>query len=199
MPLLSCFRVLCSVLVLFILGSCKPAIHSFKVSPLVITGDQKVQIDLDVKGKSSLEFNEHLSVDSVQLLEFTLIATKAGKEARKTVQVQKLKPQAPLDIAFVTGSFEGDMVVASGEKNNNQWSSFQIVSVSSPMSRDITVTHMGRTAIVKSDGSPSLDLSGTTAGGQWSLKTRLTDGEKADSTKIPQELKIRAVIKPLNP
>ena len=195
----NCYCLRYFILVLFVIGSCKPAIHSFKVSPLVITGDQKVEIELDVKGSPSLEFNEHLSPDSVQLLEFTLVATKDGKEARKTVQVQKLKSQAPIDIAFATSSIEGDMVLAAGENNNNQWANFQIVSVSSPMAREILVTHMERSATLKSDGSPSLDLAGTKAGGQWSLKTRLTESEKADSSKIPQELKIRAIIKPSNP
>jgi hypothetical protein len=97
----------------------------------VITGDQKVTIDLNVKGEPSMEFNEHYSVDSIQLFEFTLIASKAGKEARKTVQVQKLKPLAPIEIAFATSSLDGDMVAATGENNNNQWSNFQIVTVPS--------------------------------------------------------------------
>ena len=198
MPFQSYLRLLLYS-ILFLFASCKPAIHSFNVSPLIITGDQTVHIDMDVKGKPSLEFNEHLSVDSVQLLEYTLIATRAGKETRKTIQVQKRKPQAPLDITFTTSSLEGDMVVAAGENNNNQWANFQVVSVKSPMSREIIVTHVGRTATLKADGSPSQDLSGTTAGGQWTLKTRLMADEKADSSKIPQELKIRAVIKPLNP
>jgi hypothetical protein len=199
MPFPNYFRPLYLVLIFLVFTSCKPAITSFTVTPLVITGDQKVKIDLDVKGEPSLEFNEHLSVDSVQLLEFTLIASKAGKEARKTVQVQKLKSLAPVEIAFATSSLDGDMVLATGENNNNQWRNFQVVSVSSPMSRDIMVTHDGRSATLKSDGSVSLDLSGTMAGGQWSFKTRLTPGEKADSTKIPQELRIRAIIKPSNP
>ena len=198
MPFPRCLRIFCIILIFFILNCCKPAIHSFRVSPLVITGDQKVRIDMDVKGTAFLEFNEHLSQDSVQLLEFTLIATEAGKEARKTIQVQKLKPLAPVDITFATSQREGDMVIASGENNNNQWSSFQIVSVSSALSRDITVVHSGRTAELKADGSSSLDLSGTAAGGEWLLKTRLSASEKADSSKIPQELKIRAVIKPSN-
>jgi hypothetical protein len=187
------------VLTVFALASCKPAITSFRVSPLVITGDQKVKIDLDVDGKPSMEFNEHLSVDSVQLLEFTLIATKNGKEARRTVQVQKLKPSASIVIAFETTGLEGDSVTAAGENNNSQWADFRIVSVSSSMSRDIMVAHEGRTATLKSDGSPSMDLSGTTAGGQWSLRTRLTPSEKTDSTRIPQELSIKAIIKPANP
>ena len=193
-----CLRFLFVILIAFIFGSCKPAIRSFHVSPLVITGDQKVHIDLDVKGIPSLEFNQHLSPDSIQLLEFTLISTKAGKEARKTVQVQKMKPQASIDITFSTNKIEGDMVIASGENNNNQWSNFQIVSVSTPISRELLVTHGGRTVTLQADGSSSSDLSGTTAGGEWSFKTRLTANEKADSSKIPQELKIRAVIKPSN-
>lgn len=194
MPFPNSFRLLHFVLILLALCSCKPVIHSFKVSPPIIAGDQTVHIDMDVKGKPSLEFNEHLSVDSVQLLEFTLIAKKAGKVARKTVQVQKLKPEPQIDITFSTSRIEGDTVVASGENNNNQWADFQVILVSSRMGREIIVSHMGRTVTLKSDGSPSRDLSGTTAGGQWSLKTRLTAKEKADSTQIPQELKIRAVI-----
>lgn len=194
-----CLRFLSIILIAFIFGSCKPAIRSFRVSPLVITGDQKVHIDMNVKGESSLEFNEHISPDSVQLLEFTLIATKAGKEARKTVQVQKMKPDVSIDITFATNKREGDMVIASGENNTNQWGKFPIISVMTPLSRELIITHSGRTVTLKSDGSPSSDLSGTTAGGEWSFKTMLAANEKADSSKIPQELKIRAVIKPSNP
>lgn len=193
------FRLFYLILIFAICSSCKPAIHSFRVTPLVITGDQKIHIALDVKGTASLEYNEHFSPDSIQLLDFTLIVNKGGKEERKNVQVQKLKSLAPLNITFATSKLDGDFVEASGENNNNQWSNFQIVSVSSVMSRDIMVSHSGRMAELKSDGSSSQNLSGTTAGGNWSLKTRLTTSEKADSSKIPQELKIRAVIKPSNP
>ncbi|WP_221392864.1 hypothetical protein [Dyadobacter sp. NIV53] len=199
MPFSNCFRLVSVFLFLFLISSCKPTIHTFRVSPLVITGDQKVLIDFDAKGTPALEFNEHLSTDSVQLLEFTLVVTKAGKEARKTIQVQKLKSQSPLDITFATSSISGDTVIASGENNNDQWSDFQIVSVSSAMARDLTVIHSGRTVELKADGSASKDLSGTTAGGEWSFKTKLSASEKADSTKIPQELQIKAVIKPSNP
>ena len=194
-----CVRLVSGIFIFLLFGACKPAIRSFQVTPLVITGDQKVRIELDAKGTSALEFNEHFSPDSIQLLEFTLIATKAGKEARKTVQVQKLKSLAPIDITFATSKLDGDTVIASGENNSNQWSRFQIVSVSTSMSRIITVVHSNRTAQLKSDASSSQDLAGTTAGGEWLLKTRLTASEKADSSKIPQELKIRAVIKPSNP
>lgn len=192
------YRLLYAIAFVLVFCSCKPVIHSFRVTPLVITGDEKVRLEWDVEGKPSLEFNEHTSVDSVQLLEYTLVVTRGGKVARQTVQVQKRKPQAPIEISFFTNKREGDSVIASGENNINQWNGFQVVSVSSASSRDLVVTHSGRSAVLKADGANSPAFSGTPAGGEWFFKTRLTAIEIADSTKIPQELKIKAVIKPSN-
>jgi hypothetical protein len=198
MPFINNPRLFYAILIVLIFGSCKPVIHSFNVSPLVITGDQKVHIDWDVQGKPALEFNEHLSIDSVQLLEYTLIVTRGGKEARRTVQVQKMLTESTIKIIFSTSRLAGDTVIASGENNNTQWSNFQVVSVSSASSRDLVVTHSGLTATLKGDGSSSSVFSGTTAAGEWIFKTLLTASEKADSTKIPEKLKIKAAIKPLN-
>lgn len=197
MSISSFLHFLCTFLILCLAGCRKPVIRSFQVSPLVITGDQKVHIDLHVKGKTSLEFNEHLSSDSIQLLEYTLIATKAGKEARKTIQVQKLKPSALIDIAFATNSLQGDMVVASGENNTTQWNGFQIVSVGAS-ARDLTIVHGGRTALVKANEAFATDFSGTSVAGEWLFRTRLTADEQADSSRIPQQLSIKAFIKPSN-
>jgi len=198
MPFSNCIRLLCTILILLTISSCKPSISYFRVSPLVITGDQKVSLEWDAKGTPAMEFNEHMSVDSVQLLEYTLIVTKAGKEARRTMQVQKMRSDASIEITFATNKMEGDTVIASGENNNNQWAGFQIVSVSSPMQREVAVSHSGRSATLN-PGSSSSSLSGTNAGGEWIFKTKLTESEKSDRTKIPQELKIRAVIKPSTP
>jgi hypothetical protein len=60
MPFINNPRLFYAILIVLIFGSCKPVIHSFNVSPLVITGDQEVHIDWDVQGNASMEFNEHL-------------------------------------------------------------------------------------------------------------------------------------------
>lgn len=178
-------------------STCKPVIHSFNVTPTVITGDEKVLVTWEAEGKPSLEFNEHLSVDSVPLLEYTLIVTRGGKEARRTVQVKKMHAVNTIDIAFNTTQRIGDTVVANGENNGNQWRDFQVISVSSAASRDIIVTHSGRTATVLANGSPSSFFSGTAVGGEWTFKALLQVNEKLDSTKIPERLQIKAVIKSL--
>jgi hypothetical protein len=198
MPFINNSRLFYAILIVLIFGSCKPVIYSFNVSPLVITGHQKVHIDWDVQGKPSMEFDEHVSVDSVQLLEYTLIVTRGGKEARRTIQVQKMRIESMIEITFSTSRLEGDTVIASGENNNAQWSNFQVTSISSASLRDLVVTHSGRTATLKGDGSSSSLFSGTTAAGEWIFKTLLTASEKADPTKIPEKLKIKAAIKPLN-
>jgi hypothetical protein len=115
-----------------------------------------------------------------------LIVTRGGKEARRTIQVQKMRPVSSIEITFSTSRLEGDTVVASGENNNEQWGNFQVVSVSSTSLRDLVVTHSGRSTTLKGDGSSSSVFVGTTAGGEWIFKTLLTASEKADPTKIPK-------------
>lgn len=175
--------------------SCKPVVHSFTAVPNPVVDTQKVQLNWKVSGTPTLEFNEHVSVDSVHLLEFTLIVKKGEKEARQTIQVQKVNQTNTIQIAFVTSRREGDTVIASDKNNANQWGKFGVVSVSAASSRDLIVVHDGRTATLKADGSPSAAFANTSAGGDWTFKTILTAEEKADPTKIPEQLKISAIIR----
>ena len=186
-------------LALFVLHACKPVIRSFLVTPLTITDTQKVFLNWDIKGTGHIEFNEHKSVDSIDLLQFTLLVKRGMQEARKSIEVMKLKSIDTIDVAFETIRRQGDTIEANGENNVERFKNFKVVTVLSAMNRVLLISHEGREADLSPDGQPSSIFAGTLAGGCWNFRTKLTQKEILDSSIIPPQLSIKIVIKPLKP
>ncbi len=184
------------VIVIGKLQSCKPEIHSFTATPKIVINNQKVHLEWKVSGTPTIEFEEHLSQDSIMLLKFDLIVKKGDKEVRSTQIVERFKDT--IMIVFATTKVDGEFVIAEGERDFAKWSNFQIVSVNTEMPRELIISHSNVIAIVSASGIPSAELKGTTASGTWVLKTRMTKNEINTPSERPNELTIRATIKPVN-
>lgn len=188
-------HIIILVLAFVFFCSCSsPFIHSFTVVPHTITGKDTVQINWNVSGEPTLLYHEKTAQDSTRLIEFTLVVHKKDRDSTRVVQVVRLPAGSSTQIIFST-QLSGDTLVAKGIKNITKWSGFNIVAISSVLSRALMVEHGGKTAILDKDGTLSDVFANMTVAGEWTIKTLLTDAEKLDKSKIPEELKINASIK----
>src|SRR3954466_11531063 len=123
--------------VFFCVGSCKPVIHSFKVTThdttqvRKITTSDTLKVNWDVKGKPTLLVSERPSTDSVtRILEMKLVVEKGKKEANQVIQVEVLPEKSTTSITF-RSKLRGDTLLADDIKNPGVWGDrFEISSVS---------------------------------------------------------------------
>ncbi|MEO5892735.1 MAG: hypothetical protein ABIQ31_20975 [Ferruginibacter sp.] len=181
--------------------SCKPVIHSFKVTThdtvtvRRMTADDTLKVNWDVKGKPTLLVHEAELPDSGgKVLEMKLVVQKGKKEVNQVVQIEVLPASSTTSITFST-RLSGDTLIAEGDKNPGVWGDrFEISTVSNASARHLEVSHFNRTGSPDKDGAPSNNFAGTPVEGKWVFKSLLTPAEKADHSLLPERLQINAVI-----
>lgn len=181
---------------------CAPAIDSFTVKPLTITNNDSVTINYQTQGTTTLMFHENMILEDsvktgeipIKYLEFTLVARKSNKEARRMIQVMVLPNESSTEIAFLT-TLHGDTLVAAGDKNSLRWSDkFTVLTIATGSDRNLNIRHAGKVAQLEKNGIPSNEFKGTPVKGDWEIRSMLTKQEKANPDSAPEVLWIKAFI-----
>lgn len=182
-----------------ILYSCAPKITSFTASPAAITKDDSVMLNWKIKGTPTLMYDQKKisrpGNDSLEVLEFTLSVEKGKKEKHIKRQVSLVQNESTNNVVLATNTINGDTLIAEGIKDTALWSNFEIISVSSASRRTLLVLHANIPASLDSLGATSNAWEGTPYSGTWKIMTPLTEAERKDSTIIPGQLEIKALIR----
>ena len=186
---------------LIIFYSCAPKVTSFTALPPTITKGDSVTLNWKIKGNPTLLFDQrkitHPGNDSLEVLEFTLSIEKNKKEKHIKRQVSVLPAESMDKVILATSDLKGDTLIATGIKDTLLWANLEIISVSSASKRTLIVLHNDIRSQLDSSGVISNAWDGSKYSGEWKIMTILTDAEKKDSSIIPGQLEIKAIIRPL--
>jgi hypothetical protein len=181
--------------------SCAPKITSFTASPATITKGDSVMLNWKIKGTPTLMYDQRKisrpGNDSLDVLEFTLSVKKGTKEKQISIkrQVSVLQNESMDKVVLATNDIKGDTLIAEGIKDTALWSGFEVISVSSASHRTLIILHHNIQATLDSLGTTSNAWEATPYAGAWEIMTPLTEAEKKDSTIIPGQLEIKALIR----
>jgi hypothetical protein len=189
------------ILLLPLISSCGPKINSFAVSPLTMTTLDTLRVNWDVRGTPTLlihfdnlaEGNIPQDSDStIGMLELDLVAKSGDKEQFRRTYIEIVPALIKNTIVFTT-EIKGDSLVAAGIKNPLRWAeNFKILTVSSNVSRPITIRHSGHSASLNTLGAISEAFKNTTLQGEWQFTSPLTKEEKNSQRSNTEELSIIA-------
>jgi hypothetical protein len=191
---------LCSLLLIVTIVSCKPKIYSFSASPRIITDRDSVHLNWTIRGKPELTFHQkkirYFASDSLQLLQFSLVAVKGGSQTAPRLLQIKVLPLLYRDILVfpITGR-HGDTLVASGIKDS-LYLDFKIESMASMNSRKMLIEHGVYQTMLYDSGLKSISFKDLDYSGPWKFQSLLTPQEKANSKLIPDQFMISVFIKP---
>lgn len=191
------FAAICCLL---IICGCKPRIYQFYADTQAVSAEDSIRLHWKVRGTPTLLVHEkHIATtagDSVRALEFTLVVERAGIDSLRRVQVEIRSGQST-DILSFSAALEGDSVlVAKDVKSTARWSGFTVVKLASASARELRVMHESRTAVLDAAGNFSSALAGTTYAGTWEIRSPLTNEERSDHSKLPNFLRVNAIIQP---
>lgn len=182
-------------------AACKPRIYQFKATPPTSTGQDSVRLDWQIRGKASVLFSQkriaQLPNDSINILEFKLVAHKAGIDSFRTILVPVVSDMSIDQVVFRADSLSGDTLVAAGIKDTLNWEHFVIEKLSAASPRNLTITHAGITALL-ADSAWSTAWQGLPYSGNWVIKSALTTAEKKDHHLIPNRVALKVVIKSMH-
>jgi hypothetical protein len=187
-------------LLVITVASCKPKIYSFSASPRIITDRDSVHLSWLVRGKPELVFHQkkirYFASDSLQLLQFSLVAAKGNSRTAPLLLEIKVLPLLYRDILVfpVTGR-HGDTLVASGIKDS-LYQDFKIESMASMSSRKILVEHGVYQTMLYDSGLRSKSFKDLDYSGPWKIQSLLTREEKENPRLIPDQFMISVFIKP---
>lgn len=186
---------------LIIFYSCAPKITSFTALPPTITKGDSVILNWKIRGKPTLLFDQrkvaHPGNDSLEIIEFTLSVEKNKKAKYIKRQISVLPAESMDNLILATTDLKGDTLIASGIKDTTLWNNFEVISVSSASKRTFIVVHNNIRSQLDSSGVISYAWEGSKYSGYWKIMTILTEAEKKDSSIIPGQLEIKAIIRPL--
>jgi hypothetical protein len=198
----SCKRLLV-LLLTFTVATCKPKIYSFSASPRIITHADSVHLNWVVRGKPQMIFHQkkilYFANDSLQLLQFTLVAAKGSSRTAPRLLEIKVLPLLYRDIlVFPVSGLHGDTLVAGGIKDS-LYEDFNIESMASMSSRKLLVEHGIYQTMLYDSGLRSKAFKNLDYSGPWKFQSLLTPEEKANPKLIPDQFMISVFIKPKKP
>ena len=123
---------LCLLLLLVTINACKPEIYSFTANPKIITDRDSVHLHWAIRGNPELTFHQkkipYPGGDSLQLLQFSLVAEKGGSRSAPSLLELSVLPMLYRDLFVlpITGR-HGDTLVAEGVRDN-LYQDFQVES-----------------------------------------------------------------------
>jgi len=114
----------------------------------------------------------------------------AGDEAAKAsfLAVARSWPET---VAFDARPPADGVIVAQGTKDLAWWGAdrFEVAAVAAPPGRDLEVRHAGKAAAISGGGSSEAFL-GTPLGGDWELRSALTERERAGADPPATSLRV---------
>jgi hypothetical protein len=200
--MISCKRLFVFLLVI-IVASCKPKIYSFSASPRIITNSDSVHLNWEVRGKPQIVFHQkkirYFANDSLQLLQFSLVALKGSSRTAPRLLEIKVLPLLYRDIlVFPVSGVHGDTLVAGGIKDS-LYEDFKIESMASMSGRKLLIEHGIYQTMLYDSGLRSKTFKDLDYSGPWKFQSLLTPEEKANSKLIPDQFMISVFIKPKKP
>jgi hypothetical protein len=194
---------LCLFLLFITIISCKPKIYSFTASPRIVTDRDSVHLNWVIRGKPDITFHQkkirYFNDDSLQLLQFTLVALKGNSRTTPRLIELKVLPLLYRDILiFPVNGRHGDTLVASGIKDS-LYQDFKIESINSMNGRKMLIGHGIYETMLYDSGARSKTLRGLDYSGPWQFQSLLTAEEKENTKLIPNQFMIAVFIRPKKP
>ena len=189
------------VFLLFVtINACKPEIYSFTANPKIITDRDSVHLHWSIRGNPELTFHQkkipYSAGDSLQLLQFSLVAEKGGSRTAPRLLELNVLPQLYRDVFVLPVSGRhGDTLVAQGFRDS-LYKDFQIESMTSVTGRKILVEHNTYQTIVYDSVTRLKTFRGVDYYGAWKFQSLLTPEEKLNASLIPKQFAIAVYIKP---
>lgn len=193
----------CLLLLFVTVNACKPEISSFTASPKIITDRDSVHLHWTIQGNPELTFHQkkvsYPGGDSLQVLQFSLVAEKGGARSAPRLLELSVLPQLYRDLLQlpVTGR-HGDTLVAEGIRDS-LYQDFQIESMTSVTGRKMLVKHGGYQTMLYDSVTRSKTFRGVDYAGVWKMESLLTPVEKKNPNIIPKQFAIAVYAKPKQP
>jgi hypothetical protein len=193
----------CLLLLFITINACKPEIYSFTASPKIITDRDSVHLHWSIRGNPELTFHQkkipYSDGDSLQLLQFTLVAEKGGSRSAPRLLELSVLPLLYRDLFVlpVTGR-HGDTLVATGTRDS-LYLDFQVESMTSVTGRKILVEHNTYQTMLYDSVTRSKTFRGVDYYGKWKFQSLLTPAEKENPKLIPNQFVIAVYIRPKKP
>jgi len=185
------------------INACKPEIYSFTATPKIVTDRDSVHLHWAIHGNPELTFHQkkipYPGGDSLQLLQFSLVAEKGGSRSAPRLLELSVLPQLYRDLFVlpVTGR-HGDTLVADGVRDS-LYQDFQIESMTSVTGRKILVKHSNYQTMLYDSVTRSKTFKGVDYAGAWKFESLLTPAEKQNPKLLPTQFAIAFFIKAKKP
>jgi hypothetical protein len=176
-----------------LLVGCDPKIIAFDVRPGQVCAGDSVHVHWRVRGTPHV-LTERLTVDSVNIIRYTLVVESHGKKESRVMDVITFTPGVPKVLVANTDMLGTDSLVARDSTRPAGWHSLvQVGEVGSDSGRALRVTHEGKEGVVGPGREASPLWRGLPIGGVWEirsgLKAREVPGNGAHHP--PQQLFLR--------
>jgi hypothetical protein len=190
-------------LVLVMISACKPEIYSFSANPKIVTDQDSVHLNWDIHGKPELTFHQrkigYSGGDSLQQLQFSLVAVKGGSRTTPKVIELTVLPQIYRDVFILPVSGRhGDTLVADGIRDS-LYNNFKVESMTSVNGRKILVSHDTYQTMLYDSVTRSKTFRGVDYSGMWKFESLLTPEEKINPKLIPNQFAIAVFLRPKKP
>ncbi|HET7002962.1 MAG TPA: hypothetical protein VFI33_16665 [Puia sp.] len=188
------------LLILVSINACKPEVYSFTAHPKIVTEKDSVHLHWAIRGKPELTFHQkkvaYPGGDSLQLLQFSLVAEKGGSRSAPSLLELGVLPLVYRDLFVlpVTGR-HGDTLVAMGSRDS-LFQDFQVESMTSVTGRKILVEHNSFRTMLYDSVTRSKTFRGVDYAGSWKFQSILTPQEKANPKLVPGQFAIAVFISP---
>jgi hypothetical protein len=176
-----------------LLTGCDPKIMAFDVQPRHVCAGDSVHISWKVRGTPHV-LSDRLTVDSVDMIRYTLVAESRGKKATRTLDVITFTPGVPRVLAANTGMLGTDSLVGRDSARAAVWHSLvEVGDVGSDSGRALRVTHVGREGVVGPGREASSVWRGLPVSGVWEIRSGLKPREVPGNgaRRPPQQLFLR--------
>jgi hypothetical protein len=200
LPYTANIRSFLPFIIISFLSACGPKIYFFQIRPCTtITKTDSVQFTWQVRGIPTLlhyqEDAEDPDIPKKEYAFYKLVAKRGKKEVAYPTLGLTILPETSVDYILINTIKRGDSAIAIAIRDTLVWGKrFILDSVASGSNRNMTVTHLGKTVVLKGNGAYSSSLKGLPNSGLWELGILLSPDEIKDSTRIPGRLMIKTII-----
>jgi hypothetical protein len=135
--------------------------------------------------------------DSINILEFTLVAEKGNKPPAHLKRQVTLLGEANIQTMVVRVeklNSAGDTAIAMGITDTSLWKGVSVSTLSSSLSRVQLVQHNGHQAFLNDTTEKNRSWEGDPYMGGWTVIFPLTPEEKTNHSLIPSRIPLRVAI-----
>jgi hypothetical protein len=181
--------------------SCKPRIFFFDASPRTVTSKDSVTLTWKIRGKPTMLYDQKKIAstqgDSINILEFTLVAEKSNKPPAHLERQVTLLGAVNIETMVIRVeklNSTGDTAIATGITDTSLWKGVSVNTVSANLSRVQLVQHNGHQAFLSDTMEKNRSWQGDPYMGRWTVIFPLTTEEKNNHSLIPSRIPFRVAI-----